>query len=144
MFPQRLLRYWICAPLCQPEAIEDRLDAVEYLVENASVAEDLAKVLKSLPDLERLVNKIHSQGSSLRARKHPDSRAIFFDDGVYSKKKIQDFLQALDGFTKARDILSVETDGVDQLKSRLLKQCLTTPKDGGRFPQMDKVSVVFS
>ena len=78
-FGQRMLRHWLCAPLCQQEAIDDRLDAVEYLLNNTAAIEEVGKILKTLPDLERLVNKIHSQGSSLKAKNHPDSRAIFFD-----------------------------------------------------------------
>ena len=54
-FGQRLLRHWLCAPLVKPEAINDRLDAVEHLSSNSSILEDVSKILKTLPDLDRLV-----------------------------------------------------------------------------------------
>lgn len=136
-FGQRLLRHWICAPLIQPEAIRDRQDAVEYLINNSSVLEEVGKILKSLPDLERLVNKIHSQGSSLRARNHPDSRAIFFDSAVYSKKKITDFLMTLDGFRAAQKV--EEYFQSHTIESKLLRQSVQLKENGGNFPNMTEV-----
>ena len=38
---------------------------------------------------------------------HPDSRAIFFEDTTYSKRKIQDFLTALGGFQTAVKIIQI-------------------------------------
>ena len=40
-FGQRLLRHWICAPLCRPQAINDRLDAVQYLIEHSHVLQEV-------------------------------------------------------------------------------------------------------
>ena len=140
-FGQRLLRHWICAPLCQPDAINERLDAVEYLMNNASMLEEVGRILKSLPDLERLVNKIHGQGSSLRARHHPDSRAIFFDDAVYSKKKIADFLLTLDGFRAAQKVEHYFSK-LD-VGSALLRRSVKLEQVGGTFPQMEPVLEFF-
>ena len=135
-FGQRMLRHWLCAPLCQPEAIEDRLDAVEYLTNNLSTMEEVGKILKSLPDLERLVNKIHSQGSSLKAKNHPDSRAVFFDGHIYSKKKITDFLLTLEGFRAAQKVEEYFRDTT--IVSKLLRQSVKLKEYGGEFPDMEK------
>jgi DNA mismatch repair protein MSH6 len=62
-FGKRLLKYWLVNPLCDPDAINDRLDAIEDL---KSIDDHLAKIkdtLKNLPDLERLVCKIHQIGN---------------------------------------------------------------------------------
>lgn len=133
-FGQRMLRHWLCAPLFQPEAIEDRLDAVEHLSSNPATLEQVGKILKSLPDLERLVNKIHSQGSSLRARNHPDSRAVFFDGPIYGKKKIVDFIQTLQGFRAAQKVEEHFRDVT--VISSLLRKCVKTESQGGEFPDM--------
>ena len=55
-FGQRMMRHWLCAPLVKPEAINDRLDAVEHLRNDITIVDDISKILKTLPDLERLVN----------------------------------------------------------------------------------------
>lgn len=44
--------------------------------------------------------RIHSQGNPISHKNHPDSRAIFFEEKTYSKRKIQDFLLALSGLEK--------------------------------------------
>ena len=53
----RLFKQWLCAPLCNPDAINDRLDAVEDLMEHADVVAEVVVLLKKLPDLERLLSK---------------------------------------------------------------------------------------
>lgn len=135
-FGQRMLRHWLCAPLCQPEAIDDRLDAIEYLLNNPSTIDEVGKLLKALPDLERLVNKIHSQGSSLKAKNHPDSRAVFFEAPVYSKKKISDFLVTLEGFRSAQKIEEYFREAT--IISSLLRQSVKSQSQGGEFPDMEK------
>ena len=61
-FGKRLLKQWLCAPLCNPAAIEERLDALEGLMGAAGPAEEASQLLKKLPDLERLLSKIHKIG----------------------------------------------------------------------------------
>jgi len=50
----RLLKSWLLAPLGEREAIEERLDAVETLVESAGLRQELRKLLREVSDLERL------------------------------------------------------------------------------------------
>uniref|UniRef100_A0A3P8VVX0 DNA mismatch repair protein n=1 Tax=Cynoglossus semilaevis TaxID=244447 RepID=A0A3P8VVX0_CYNSE len=59
-FGKRLLKQWLCAPLCNPSSITDRLDAVEDLMGAQAQASEATDLLKKLPDLERLLSKIHS------------------------------------------------------------------------------------
>ena len=54
----RLLAQRLAAPLTDPPAIRDRLDAVSALVENASVRTDLRDRLKAAPDLARALTRI--------------------------------------------------------------------------------------
>lgn len=63
----RLLRRWIDQPLISVTDINARLDAVEYLLENALVRTELRETLKDMGDLERLVSRIVS-GTSANAR----------------------------------------------------------------------------
>ena len=134
-FGQRMMRHWICAPLCQPELIEDRLNAVQFLSSDSNLLKEIERMLKSLPDLERLVNTIHGQGSSLRARNHPDERAIF---GSYiQKRKVITFIQTLAGFRKATRLLSLSRLlDYNRHGSDLLKKCVLRKEQGGEFPDM--------
>ena len=54
---KRLLKQWLCAPLCKPAAINDRLDAVDDLIRHQDVVADITAILTKLPDLERQLNK---------------------------------------------------------------------------------------
>lgn len=54
---KRLLKQWVCAPLCQPASINDRLDAVEALMEMQEMATEATDTLKKMPDLERLLSR---------------------------------------------------------------------------------------
>ena len=51
--------------------------------------------------------RIHAQGNASRSKTHPDSRAIFFEDRIYSKKKILEFISTLTGFKSAEKIASL-------------------------------------
>jgi DNA mismatch repair protein MutS len=54
----RLLAQRLAAPLTDPNAIHDRLDAVAALVEDASIRTDLRERLKAAPDLARALTRV--------------------------------------------------------------------------------------
>lgn len=74
-FGKRLFRQWLCHPLCNIDKINQRLDAVDLLNADPKVREQFASELTKLPDLERLISRIHA--------------------GVC---KPEDFVRVLDGF----------------------------------------------
>lgn len=74
-FGKRLFRQWLCHPLCNIDKINQRLDAVDLLNADPKVREQLASELTKMPDLERLISRIHA--------------------GVC---KPEDFVRVLDGF----------------------------------------------
>ncbi|UYV62357.1 MSH6 [Cordylochernes scorpioides] len=63
--------------------------------------------------------RIHSQGCSATADDHPDSRAIFYEMDKYSKRKINDFITVLQGFTLAQDLVNKQ---LPSFSSGLLQQ----------------------
>ncbi|XP_048208929.1 DNA mismatch repair protein Msh6 isoform X2 [Perognathus longimembris pacificus] len=138
LFGKRLLRQWLCAPLCSPSAINDRLDAIEDLMVLPDKISEVADLLKKLPDLERLLSKIHNVGFPLKNHNHPDSRAIMYEETTYSKKKIIDFLSALEGFKIMCKIIEIMGEVTESLKSKILKQIVTlqTKDPVGRFPDL--------
>ncbi|NWT52970.1 MSH6 protein, partial [Erythrocercus mccallii] len=137
-FGKRLLKQWLCAPLCNPKSISDRLDAVEDLLAVPDKMSEVSEYLKKLPDLERLLSKIHSIGSPLKSQNHPDSRAIFYEELKYSKKKITDFLSALEGFKLMNEIVEFMEEIASDFKSRVLKQLVTCKarNPDGCFPDL--------
>ncbi|BGP15722.1 DNA mismatch repair protein msh6 [Rhodosporidiobolus nylandii] len=66
-FGKRLFKVWLCAPLRDAEGINDRLDAVEDLLANANFAVTFDSMAKKLPDLERLLSRIHSKTITKKA-----------------------------------------------------------------------------
>ncbi|MFI4984290.1 MAG: DNA mismatch repair protein MutS [Rickettsiales bacterium] len=54
----RLLDFYLSSPLVNPSAINKRLDAVEFFLEQSLMRNKLREVLKEVPDLERALAKI--------------------------------------------------------------------------------------
>uniref|UniRef100_A0A3P9H107 DNA mismatch repair protein n=1 Tax=Oryzias latipes TaxID=8090 RepID=A0A3P9H107_ORYLA len=136
-FGKRLLKQWLCAPLCNPTAIKDRLDALEDLMGAQAQATEAAELLKKLPDLERLLSKIHSIGTPLKGKDHPDSRAVLYEEVTYSKRKIADFLSALEGFKTMQEIISNFAQVSAKFGSKLLRQLVSLKtEEGGLFPDL--------
>ncbi|XP_012873397.1 PREDICTED: DNA mismatch repair protein Msh6 [Dipodomys ordii] len=138
LFGKRLLKQWLCAPLCNPFAISDRLDAIEDLMVLPDKTSEVAELLKKLPDLERLLSKIHNVGFPLKNHNHPDSRAIMYEETTYSKKKIIDFLSTLEGFKVMCKIIEIMGEVTEGFKSKILKQIVTLQAKSpeGRFPDL--------
>merc|ERR1740117_8299 len=78
-FGKRLLREWVSQPLGQIAAINERLDNVEYLMENHELRDNLTSALNKLPDLERMLSRVHANGLAQQ------SRAIMYEN-VSAKK----------------------------------------------------------
>lgn len=136
-FGKRLLKQWLCAPLCNPLSIKDRLDAVEDLMGLQAQAGEVSDLLKKLPDLERLLSKIHSIGTPLKGQDHPDSRAVLYEEVTYSKRKIADFLSALEGFKAMQEIISLLAPVAGDCQSALLRQVISVKGErDGLFPDL--------
>ncbi|TKA55262.1 hypothetical protein B0A53_02232 [Rhodotorula sp. CCFEE 5036] len=60
-FGKRLFKVWLCAPLRDVAAINDRLDAVDDLLANSQFAVTFDNMAKKLPDLERMLSRIHGK-----------------------------------------------------------------------------------
>ena len=74
-FGKRMLRQWVCHPLADANKINARLDAVDSLNADSSVTDRFTSSLTKLPDLERLISRVHA-----------------------GRCKAQDFVRVLEGF----------------------------------------------
>ncbi|KAF8068932.1 muts domain V-domain-containing protein [Lyophyllum atratum] len=65
-FGKRLFRMWLCMPLRQISDINARLDAVQDLMAHPTFEEGFMELAKNLPDLERIVSRIHAKNCKVR------------------------------------------------------------------------------
>lgn len=82
-FGKRMLRQWICHPLADASRINARLDTVEALNADTSFRDAFSGQLQRLPDLERLISRVHAG----------TSRPV-------------DFCRVLEGFEQIKDAMN--------------------------------------
>jgi DNA mismatch repair protein MSH6 len=107
-FGKRLFKQWLCHPLRRIEDINSRLDAIEDFMRLADLHGTISKEMYGMPDLERLISRIHS-----------------------GRIKVKEFLTALEGFKTTREIIYTLTKSRYQFKSTLLGQLID------QFPHID-------
>ncbi|XP_011703725.1 PREDICTED: probable DNA mismatch repair protein Msh6 [Wasmannia auropunctata] len=130
-FGKRLLREWICRPSCRKTVITERQEAVQELVDRMDVMQSARAILSTLPDLERLLSKIHAQGNAAKMKNHPDGRAIMFEGPTYSKRVIVDFTTTLAKFEEVLKFIEL----FDDFKSNLISR-YTRYEPDGEFPHL--------
>jgi len=54
----RLLKRWISLPLKDIQPVNERLDVVQYFVENGAAKNEIAGLIRQIGDLERLISKV--------------------------------------------------------------------------------------
>ncbi|KAI8098718.1 muts domain V-domain-containing protein [Halteromyces radiatus] len=101
-FGKRLFKRWLCHPLRQLNDIKTRQDAVEDLMNMPEIHERISTVFAELPDLERLISRIHSK-----------------------RCKVSEFLLVLDGFKKAKTLIDWLSSVCPSFESVLLKTLVT-------------------
>jgi DNA mismatch repair protein MSH6 len=97
-FGKRLFRRWTCHPLRKISDINNRLDAIDDLYNNTTFVEELSSKLKKLPDLERVIARIHS-GNCL----------------------VKDFVTAIEAFNQVKDLFKDKQDYIQEFNSSYLK-----------------------
>ncbi|XP_012344684.1 probable DNA mismatch repair protein Msh6 [Apis florea] len=130
-FGKRLLREWVCRPSCRKDVIIERQKAIQELMDHSETIQTARSILAGLPDLERLLSKIHAQGNPAKQNNHPDGRAIMFEGQTYSKKRIIDFITTLNGFEDVLKVIALFED----FCSILISKCTKVEPDG-EFPSL--------
>jgi DNA mismatch repair protein MutS len=54
----RMLKRWLALPLKERQPIEERLEMVQYYVENSEFSEKIITLIQSMGDLERIISKV--------------------------------------------------------------------------------------
>jgi len=133
----RLLRKWLVEPLMDVGAINERLDAVEELVSNTPLRQELAGHLDGVRDLERMIGKVTYGSASPR-------------DLVAIRSSLEAVPDIREMFADVRSALLRSTvdrmGGVDHLAKLIARSLADDPpavaKDGGVIrdgydPQLD-------
>ena len=116
----RMLKRWLCAPLLDVVAINDRLDAIEDLHNIENFGEEFCTGMRKIPDLERLLTRIYNYGVKQA------ERVIIFEE--VSLVRLRDYQMTMNYITTARSHLVKLAVHREDFKSQLLKN-LTNLRD---------------
>ena len=118
---KRLLREWMCAPPGAVKEIAHRQEAISSLMDAPELADQLRKTFRRLPDLERLLTRVHSF-SVVQA----SNSATYYQD--VGRKRLNQFIKALEGLSSLDTAIeSAQTLVSDDMASSLL-QLLRRPR----------------
>ncbi|XP_050439278.1 DNA mismatch repair protein Msh6 [Adelges cooleyi] len=139
-FGKRLLHQWLCNPLTSITSIIARQNAISSLIKIPDLVQEIRSELSSLPDLERLFSRIYSQSTYGVESDHAETRAVYFEEKIYSKRKIMDFISILKGFRTSVGIMErLQSANIENsAESNLLTAICNYPKskNPGIFPDL--------
>ncbi|KAI6168433.1 DNA mismatch repair protein Msh6 [Pisolithus thermaeus] len=105
-FGKRLFRIWLCVPLRDVADINNRLDAVQDLMDHPTFETRFTDLVKGLPDLERIVSRIHAKNC-----------------------KVKDFIKVLSAFKKLNDGLASLAEDSESFESKTILGLLRSAPD---------------
>ena len=122
----RTMRGWLLSPLLDPEALEERLEAVDELVSRTDLREHLMAALAKVRDLERLTARTAQSRATPR-----DVGAI--RDSLPLVAVLQEALLGCESvvLSSLRDTLTQEPELEELLRSALVDNLPPTAADGG-------------
>jgi len=120
----RLLRRWITSPLIERQKIEDRLDAVEELIEDATLRGELRDELRKVRDLERPLARAAAGTASPRdlgglrgsLERLPSFGEMLSQSGVPSLDEL------LEGFDPLDDLCDLLMRAVDEAPPATIRE----------------------
>ncbi|KAI0761142.1 DNA mismatch repair protein Msh6 [Irpex lacteus] len=115
---KRLFRIWLCMPLREIADINARLDAVDDLIDHPTFEAEFTDVAKGLPDLERIVSRIHARNC-----------------------RVKDFLKVLESFKKLSKGLAAMANTAESFKSKSIPGLLRSAPD--LLPHLKHVKSMF-
>ena len=128
-FGKRQLRTWLCAPPSDLAQIAERQDAVGALMANAELRGDLAKALRKLPDLERLLARVHAFSVA-----QSSNNATHYTD--IGRARLSELIKTLEGFEHLQKAVHAAADELPELQSTA-PQLADTLTVGKGFPELD-------
>ncbi len=126
----RKLRRWIAAPLIKKEQIEERLAAVQTLVDSGSTLEKMRLVLSQVGDLERIIARISMPSTSV-------TDLVRLRSGLEPLEKLNDFFKQLQHTSLEKQVTNFDDlkDLYRLLKDQIVDEPSAKVKDGGFIRQ---------
>lgn len=142
-FGKRLFRIWLCIPLRDVDDINNRLDAVQDLIKHDTFEEAFTDLAKGMPDLERIVSRIHANNCKVKdfvkvlsafKRLHDGFASLAENSESFGSKTILGLLRSAPDLTShLRDIKSrftvdkdtdelLPVDGKDEIYDEVLQE----------------------
>ncbi|MBI4212809.1 MAG: DNA mismatch repair protein MutS [Chloroflexi bacterium] len=134
----RLLATWLGRPLVDPEAIAERLDAVEALFRSDALRAELRSQLSALPDLERLAGRAAQRLLSPR-------EALSLAQGIAGSESISQTLQGVgqSALSGVEEQLAVPGALAEEIRATVADDPPLTFGEGvirsGRFSELDEL-----
>ena len=130
----RLLRRWVGQPLLDLSLLEQRQDAVESLLRDQIRREEIIDVLKGVPDLERLLNRIAVGAAVPR-------EVASLKEGLESVARLKSLLEGATGYISA---LGERLDPCDEVVALVSEAIEDSPGEGGIIrrgfsPELDEL-----
>nr|CAB3471982.1 unnamed protein product [Digitaria exilis] len=97
---KRLLRRWVCHPLKDIDAINERLDVVEGFIQNCGLGPTTLVYLRKIPDLERLLGQVRSTVGLSSSVQLP-----FVGERIL-KKRTKTFIMLINGLRNGLDLIN--------------------------------------
>jgi DNA mismatch repair protein MSH6 len=128
-FGARLLKEWLKRPLMDVTEIRQRREAIEELINDLSPEVDASKkIMKSMPDMERLLLRIYTNSLKKKGDDHPDCRAILYEADHYNARKIKEFADLLRGLEMTTEIFDLFINL--EIKSEILHSVFASNGNG--------------
>ena len=140
---KRLLKQWICSPLLRVADIRNRQIALDQFTSKRSLLEVIRLHLKGMPDLEKIVSMIHATGIKMKGD-HPEARAVYFDQDIYAKKKVERLVKCLENFGTALKMFASMQEELGSCNSKLLKGNFLFNENGGQLPNINQELAFFN
>ena len=132
---KRLLKQWLCSPLLRLKDIRNRQMALQEITSRRSLLEIIKLHLKGMPDLQKMILMIHVAGVKMKGS-HPETRAIYFDQDIYAKRKIERLVQCLENLGISFKMFTKLQDELSKCNSDLLQDAFLFQENGGRLPNI--------
>lgn len=117
-FGKRLLEKWMVSPLKDIVSINERLDAVEDLMNLPDVADFCQDELAKLPDIERKLYRVCNFAQEKKLS------ADYFEYD-YVNNRLKEFMGLLKDLKKTEEIVLIFNEYIKNMKSSRLKQLVT-------------------
>jgi DNA mismatch repair ATPase MutS len=117
-YGKRKFEKWMLEPLFDTVRINERLDAVEDLMQKSDLCDYFQKELGKIPDIERKIARIYNFANKKRLS------ADYFEID-YLGNRLKEFAGLINDLKKVNELMETFEEYVNNFKSKRLRQLIT-------------------